>query len=121
MNQPAANSKTSGLNDNFLSDVFPAEVQEINRRRELLGHVQIHIPSDTRELKPSSEHKLIGLCLSGGGIRSACFNLGVIQAAVENRVLNKIDYLSTVSGGGYVGACVSAVLNGNGLSPEATS
>jgi hypothetical protein len=44
-----------------------------------------------------------GLALSGGGIRSATFNLGLLEALDEKKVLNWIDYLSTVSGGGYVG------------------
>jgi hypothetical protein len=48
-----------------------------------------------------------GLALSGGGIRSASFGLGVLQALLENHVLDKIDYLSTVSGGGYIGAALT--------------
>ncbi len=67
------------------------------------------------------------LCLSGGGIRSAAFGLGVLQALahhprppVEDRsdppsvakaeesLLRRIDYLSTVSGGGYIGSWLSA-------------
>lgn len=48
-----------------------------------------------------------GLALSGGGIRSASFGLGVLQALLENHVLEKIDYLSTVSGGGYIGAALT--------------
>jgi hypothetical protein len=48
-----------------------------------------------------------GLALSGGGIRSASFGLGVLQAFLENHVLEKIDYLSTVSGGGYIGAALT--------------
>ncbi|HET7231269.1 MAG TPA: patatin-like phospholipase family protein [Longimicrobium sp.] len=47
---------------------------------------------------------LIGLALSGGGIRSATFNLGLLQGLQELRLLRSFDYLSTVSGGGYVGA-----------------
>ena len=53
------------------------------------------------------------LCISGGGIRSASFALGVIQGLAKlgtdakNSVLNQIDYLSTVSGGGYVGSWLS--------------
>jgi hypothetical protein len=47
---------------------------------------------------------LVGLALSGGGIRSATFNLGVIQALAKNGLLSKFDYLSTVSGGGYIGS-----------------
>lgn len=45
-----------------------------------------------------------GLALSGGGIRSASYNLGVLEALKDYGVLDKMDYLSTVSGGGYIGA-----------------
>ena len=51
---------------------------------------------------------LVGLAFSGGGIRSATFNLGVLQALAELRLLSRIDYLSTVSGGGYIGAWLAA-------------
>ncbi|MDQ2988689.1 MAG: patatin-like phospholipase family protein, partial [Pseudomonadota bacterium] len=47
------------------------------------------------------------LALSGGGIRSATFSLGVLQALGELHVLRKLDYMSTVSGGGYIGAWFS--------------
>ena len=47
---------------------------------------------------------LSALCLSGGGIRSATFALGVIQGLAEQGILASFDYLSTVSGGGYIGA-----------------
>ncbi|HYD69711.1 patatin-like phospholipase family protein [Azospirillum sp.] len=43
------------------------------------------------------------LCLSGGGIRSASFALGVIQALACKGLLTRFHYLSTVSGGGYIG------------------
>jgi hypothetical protein len=43
------------------------------------------------------------VCLSGGGIRSATFALGVLQGLAHVGVLAKFDYLSTVSGGGYIG------------------
>lgn len=45
-----------------------------------------------------------GLALSGGGIRSATFSLGVLSALARHRLLRRFDYLSTVSGGGYAGA-----------------
>jgi hypothetical protein len=48
------------------------------------------------------------LCISGGGIRSATFALGVIQGLAGARVLDKFDYLSTVSGGGYIGSWLSS-------------
>lgn len=51
-----------------------------------------------------------GICLSGGGIRSATFNLGVLQQLARLDLLRGFDYLSTVSGGGYIGSClVSAI------------
>src|SRR3546814_688116 len=47
------------------------------------------------------------LCLSGGGIRSATFALGVVQGLARNGLLERFDYLSTVSGGGYLGGWLS--------------
>jgi hypothetical protein len=58
--------------------------------------------------KPAADN-LIGLAFSGGGIRSATFNLGILQALAENGLLHKFDYLSTVSGGGYIGSWLAAV------------
>ena len=56
------------------------------------------------------EHKVrrTALSLSGGGIRSATFGLGVLQGLAHNNLLDKFCYLSTVSGGGYVGGWLSA-------------
>jgi hypothetical protein len=51
------------------------------------------------------------LCLSGGGIRSATFALGVLQGLARVGVLGSIDYLSTVSGGGYIGGWFTAWLH----------
>jgi hypothetical protein len=67
------------------------------------------------------------LCLSGGGIRAAAFSLGVIQALASHPrcassaghgrtgeakandcLLGEFHYLSTVSGGGYIGSWLSA-------------
>lgn len=47
------------------------------------------------------------LALSGGGIRSATFCLGVVQVLAEKRLLAGFDYISTVSGGGYLGSFLS--------------
>jgi hypothetical protein len=46
----------------------------------------------------------IGVAISGGGIRSATFALGVFQALAKRKLLGRIDYISTVSGGGYFGS-----------------
>jgi hypothetical protein len=51
---------------------------------------------------------LVGLAFSGGGIRSATFNLGVLQALADFDLLKRFDYLSTVSGGGYIGSWLTA-------------
>jgi hypothetical protein len=48
------------------------------------------------------------LCLSGGGIRSATFSLGVIQSLAKRELLDKFHYLSSVSGGGYTASWLSA-------------
>jgi len=83
------------------------------------------IPADAAEKKLyCALNKLdsAALCLSGGGIRSAAFALGVIQALAfhprsaggqrtakaEDSLLGKFHYLSTVSGGGYIGSWLSA-------------
>ncbi|MFH7320235.1 patatin-like phospholipase family protein [Desulfurivibrio sp. D14AmB] len=54
---------------------------------------------------------LIGLAFSGGGIRSAATNLGVLQGLAKRGLLPFVDYLSTVSGGGYIGACFASLLS----------
>jgi hypothetical protein len=46
--------------------------------------------------------QLSALCLSGGGIRSAAFALGVVQALAGKGLLSSFDYVSSVSGGGYL-------------------
>jgi hypothetical protein len=54
---------------------------------------------------------LVGLALSGGGNRSATFNLGLLQGLADLNLLPAFDYLATVSGGGYVGGFWSAWLS----------
>ncbi|MBS0583487.1 MAG: hypothetical protein JSS42_10355 [Proteobacteria bacterium] len=56
-----------------------------------------------------------GLALSGGGIRSATFCLGLIQGLARNGLLRRFDYLSTVSGGGYIGASVGRLIGMVGI------
>ncbi len=64
-----------------------------------------------KQTPPSSKMGLLGLAFSGGGIRSATFNLGVLQALSKHGILKYVDYLSTVSGGGYIGSCLSSLLS----------
>jgi len=62
------------------------------------------------EAVESKENPLLhsALCLSGGGIRSATFALGVLQGLARKGVLKDLAYLSTVSGGGYIGSWLSS-------------
>jgi hypothetical protein len=59
----------------------------------------------THRLKP------LGVALSGGGIRSATFNLGILQGLAEHNLLKHVDYLSTVSGGGYIGSWLHGLIH----------
>ncbi|WP_422924369.1 patatin-like phospholipase family protein [Singulisphaera sp. PoT] len=56
----------------------------------------------------------VGLSISGGGIRSGTFAVGFLQGLAQLRLLSRIDYLSTVSGGGYAGAWLAAWLKREG-------
>ena len=68
-----------------------------------------------------NEKKCSGLAISGGGIRSASFGLGVMQALVNNNQLSKIDFMSTVSGGGYLGSALTwALKQGEGKAGTTT-
>jgi len=64
-------------------------------------------------IQPTHPNKL-GLCLSGGGIRSASFNLGVLQALANQKLISNLDYLSTVSGGGYIGSWLMQWIKNDG-------
>jgi hypothetical protein len=55
------------------------------------------------------ENDRVGLALSGGGIRSATFALGVLQALARRGLLRHFDFMSTVSGGGYVGGFLGSL------------
>jgi len=65
------------------------------------------IADERKHLGIAPGDKVSGLAISGGGIRSASFGLGVMQALVANRQLEKMDYMSTVSGGGYLGSALT--------------
>ena len=97
----AAGDKHVLLNRLLLEEIFPpsaiarADTVRLNRVFD-----QVHALGG-----PDGIHS--ALCLSGGGIRSASFALGVLQALARAGILEKFDYLSTVSGGGYIGSWLS--------------
>jgi hypothetical protein len=77
-----------------------AEREAIQGRRQRYG------------LPEATDENRMGLALSGGGIRSATFALGVLQALAGRDLLKHVDYLSTVSGGGYIGTSLLWWLSG---------
>jgi hypothetical protein len=79
--------------------VYGAEVREI-----------LDLPAD-KPRHPTVDDGMAGLALSGGGIRSASFCLGVMQALNADGVLKKFNYLSTVSGGGYIGSAMTVSMS----------
>ena len=95
--------------------VCEAEKEAIRERRRLahgLPEQPVDAPEDGSdgcgaESGTDPVEDLVGLALSGGGIRSATFNLGLLQALQRYGVLKHIDYLSTVSGGGYIGSSLT--------------
>jgi predicted acylesterase/phospholipase RssA len=93
--------------------VFLSEIEAINVRRAALGRAPL-----SADIGSGDDAKVIdavGLALSGGGVRSAAFSLGVLQALNHHNVLRNVDYLSTVSGGGYIGSALTATMtHGNG-------
>ena len=52
---------------------------------------------------------LVGVALSGGGIRSSMFNLGLLQAFKQSGLMKHVDFLSSVSGGGYINGYYSTL------------
>ncbi|HXJ15462.1 MAG TPA: hypothetical protein VNH19_24580, partial [Candidatus Limnocylindrales bacterium] len=80
------------------------ELEQVAKRREKVG-VTIPVAPAIPASSPydrAANSGLMGLCFSGGGIRSASFNLGVLQGLAELKLLKCFDYLSSVSGGGYI-------------------
>jgi hypothetical protein len=80
--------------------IDPAKVDAINKSEsEAVRQRRKH-----REVGAPEGMNAVGLALSGGGIRSATFCLGVVQVLAERNLLKDVDFLSTVSGGGYTGS-----------------
>jgi hypothetical protein len=83
-------------------------------RSDVLRGERVAITERRRKAYGEGDHSarpLTGLALSGGGIRSATFCLGVLEEVEQRNVRGLFDYLSTVSGGGYIGSWWSAYLS----------
>src|SRR5882724_2273380 len=89
--------------------VLTDEISEIQASRDRrLPEIKFPHAASPDPYAQAHETQLFGLAFSGGGIRSATFNLGILQALSELGLLRWVDYLSTVSGGGYIGGWLAA-------------
>ena len=86
-----------GLPSRDFHDVLRAELDIISRKQD-----------NGDQIARAHDKQLVGLAFSGGGIRSATFNLGVLQSLARMKLLSRFNYLSTVSGGGYIGSWLMA-------------
>src|SRR5437867_10018454 len=106
-----AKETSSGNSSLLLHEILEAEFVALH------GALSADYPSLTaREIRLKAfwaavhglKEQRAALCISGGGIRSATFGLGVLQGLARCGLLDKFHYLSTVSGGGYIGSWLSA-------------
>ncbi|MEO1618229.1 MAG: patatin-like phospholipase family protein [Planctomycetota bacterium] len=115
--EPPNESKKIDLGDEITFDILlglpdrdesllAAEGTEVMDRRRAVGLVA---GRETGE--GSTVNNLAGLAISGGGIRSSTFALGVVQGLARHGIFQHVDFISTVSGGGYLGSFLSTFLN----------
>src|SRR6266851_1679514 len=90
------------LNRLLLEAAYPEEIAPIHQRRLAAFY------------EATRAHRTSALCISGGGIRSATFGLGLLQGLARYGLLGEFDYLSTVSGGGYIGSWFTAWVHRRG-------
>jgi len=85
-------------------EIAALEKEQLRKRRQKL---------EIDPGKPNQEN-WFGIALSGGGIRSATINLGLLKTLNRFGILQKADYLSTVSGGGYTHSYVQGTAKTTG-------
>ncbi len=115
---PAENSKSF---NGILADEL-GEIQAVRKlKNDIFTAEGSNLPSiATGKAGEDSESRaansqLTGLAFSGGGIRSATFNLGILQGLAKYKMLPRIDYISTVSGGGYIGSWLTTWIKRTGI------
>ena len=101
----------------YFKDVFRAELGAIRDRHNNNKHCVTKIKEDNKSTDPTTALALTGITCSGGGIRSASFCLGVLQGLQSRNTLDRMDYLSTVSGGGYIGTTLTIGMSSHGEFP----
>ena len=80
------------IHEHTFDEVADAEIQRIEKHREARGR---------------TSKTWVGLAISGGGIRSASFAMGVLQGLHRYGLLKCVDYLSSVSGGSYISSSLT--------------
>ncbi|CAN7599142.1 patatin-like phospholipase family protein [Caballeronia sp. LjRoot34] len=98
---PSAANAENDTSSTLPRDFIGIEIAQARRHRRAVGLDPL--PHD----HPDNSHDaagIPGLAISGGGIRSAVFSLGLLQAMADQQVLKHFGYVSTVSGGSYIGA-----------------
>lgn len=88
--------------------------------RHLLARDRVLAPSYSGfiEEPPQGDGRKVGICCSGGGIRSAAFNLGALQELAAAERLHEAKYLAAVSGGSYMAAGLAMVAKTHGKDPN---
>ncbi|MFD0894707.1 patatin-like phospholipase family protein [Luteolibacter ambystomatis] len=110
----------AGIRIPFLLRESPGDPSQKSLPREAINDAEAKAIHKLRMARQSPGHPIheetpsimdaCGLALSGGGIRSATFALGIVQVLAKRGLLGQFDYLSTVSGGGYFGAFLGSYL-----------
>jgi hypothetical protein len=112
--------------ENAYADLYAAKqiVDDAARQTAIDAAVAECVAADRPLKRILHKMKSSAVCLSGGGVRSATFSLGVLEGLArvslapplpapagsmdDNPLLPSMDYLSTVSGGGYIGSWLMA-------------
>lgn len=106
--------------DSVVTAAFLAEVDPDTGTAVFVESVAIEAaPAHSGATEPPSGPQpkyRVGICLSGGGIRSASVALGALQSL--NLALRKAKYVVSVSGGGYTAGAFVQALTHRGLSGE---
>ena len=114
MSEPANDFLVKNENSRAFGEVLRTELRTVLPDLQLPSCDPPKDPAEEAQLEKQmlaaiDEHhtELAALCLSGGGIRSATFGLGVLQGLARFGLLERFHYLSSVSGGGYIGSWLS--------------
>ncbi len=87
-----------------MTESLPDEYREAEWKRVHERRANAFPEKQAAEDDTQRPDNLVGLSLSGGGLRSAMFNDGFLQGLSHSGLLRYVDFLCSVSGGGYIAA-----------------